>query len=182
MKTMLLLIALFLPVVAGCATAVDCIHANGYLSDGSFILDQNEIVRNNEIQYRVTINCNGSYQFWVVFTPAERFKIGVTEEGENRYYEAILLEDGSIERKYLDPQDINLVLKVKSLDEVNEELVVERHITLPPYQYGISPISIKLPKMFKAGETLLFSISISGKNSFYDQYKWLDASLRSKAH
>ena len=159
-----------------------CIEAEGEWSYGSHLLARVALKQGEVVQYDVKISCRGRYGVFIGLSPKDTVSIIADSDGRNAYVETVYLEDGTTQERYLKPHRINYSITISSLTDFERAIKVTKPWTVPTYPGGIPSVGIRIPKNFGKDERFRISISIDAEKAFYEDYKWLGASIRVPLH
>lgn len=175
--------------IEGCANAVDCFQGNGKWLYETYDLGDKLLKQKEPATFDVSVTCRSldhwkGHQLLIGFTPADRFKIVLGDNKEYRYVEEIIQGNGEVVKNTLNSYELLLEIHIKSINarnEVTEQRSLKYTIVLPPYKFGFSPTRI-MPADFRIGEKLVFEISITADDDFYDRYKQIGLMLSNRLH
>lgn len=158
--------------IAGCTNNTTCIRGDGRWSNDLYSLGSKEIKRDEPIDFFVTIDCWGRYHLWPVIAPKPRYILGqgIREDGRNNFYEEVLGEDGSIEKKLLVPYKLRYIMEVSSLDKPDKTWMARKEWVQPPSPYSQMEAPFVVPRDFSLGEKLRIRFTIFAEDGFYDDY------------
>lgn len=159
-----------------------CFEAEGEWSYGSHMLASVALKKGVIAQYDVKISCRGRYEVHVGVSPKETVSVIADSDGRNAYVETVYSEDGVPHKRYLKPHNIRYSLTITSLTDFDQVIKIEEPWTLPTYPAGLPSASIRIPYHFGKGERFRISISIDADKAFYEDYKWVGASIRVPLH
>lgn len=159
-----------------------CIEAEGKWSYGSHLLGRVALKQGEVVQYDVKISCRGGYDVFVGLSPKETVSIIADSDGLNAYVETVYLEDGTTQERYLKSHRINYAITISSLTDLERAIKVKKPWTVPTYPGSLPSVRVGIPKNFGKDERFRIGISIDADKAFYEDYKWLGASIRVPLH
>lgn len=160
----------------------NCIEAEGEWSYGSHILNRTELNSGEIINYDVKISCRGRFEINFGLIPKETVSVIAGDDRRNRYVETIDLNDGTTQQRYLSPHNIYYSITLTSLIDPKRSMDIKEPWTVATSPRGMGGAIIHVPKDFTRGEPFRISVEIEAKPAFYEDYKWLGASIGIPTH
>lgn len=156
-----------------------CIKGDGKSSSNWYYLGDREIKQGEDIDYFVTLDCWGIYSFSMGIAPRPRYIYGqgVVQGERNNYYEEVLGEDGTVNRKLLGPYLIRSEIEIRSMDNPEKRRITQKEWELPPVQSGLDIPKIIVPRDFATDERLRIRISIFAEGGFYEDYGFVSGGI-----
>jgi len=160
----------------------NCIQAEGTWSYGSYTLNRIELNPDKIINYDMKISCEGRYGIFLWFEPKKTVSVVADENRRNRYVEMVHLADGKVKQRYLSSHTIYFAITLTSLVNPQQVINVKESWVVPANEAAISFFEVEVPKHFKKDEFFRTNIEIQAEPNFYEDYKWLGASIRIPIH
>ena len=172
----------WLPYEDNRSSKAHCIQAEGRWSYGTHVLNRTEISPGEVINHDVKISCRGRFSILMEFIPKETVAVIAGDDGLNRYVEKIHMSDGTPRERYLNSHEIYYSVTLSSLIDSKKSISVKEPWTVATYPQGMGVLTIHIPTNFAKNEPFRISVEIEAGPDFYEDYKWLWASIWIPVH